>query len=408
MLTRKMLVQAASNGLAGWKVEVNIRRLDEPWRIVFKALDEAPSGEEHEYLVHALQHFDNWQELLGEIVGTPPGTKFGDFPSLEELAKDLLPIDWLWKNYIPRAMLTLMGAAPGVGKSNICLDLADRAIDGKPWPDGQPNPTTGANVIYVDAEAVPQVINERAVDWGMNRSRLFMLLPDDDLLDLGAEKYRNKLVEMTGQIQPALIIIDSLSSISRKGENNIEDIRTLLAFLNALAQDYNTALILIHHLRKGSVGQMKTWDVGLDDFRGSGHIVAMSRSVIGITLVQTEAETDRNGPRKFEVIKTNLGPYPKPLGFEVLEKQPAGLQINWLEKPPQVYKEPSKQDTCVAWLEGLLRSAKKPLKPGEIEELGVPFDFGRAMIYRARDILADHIENTGGRQSPNNAWAWKD
>ena len=264
----------------------------------------------------------------------------------------------------------------------------------------------GACVVYVDAEAVPQLLNQRALQWQMDSSRLFLLLPQPgEMIDFGQARDQDRLVEMVSALSPDLVIIDSLSSISTKGENNVEDVRLVLGYLNLLAQDFDIGLVLIHHLRKGSSLQARLWDVSIDDFRGSGHIIAMSRSVMGLSVVQAQAEPDRNGPRKLEIIKTNLGAYPSPLGFEFAPLQPAGVFLKW-GSAPQPYQEPTQLEKCKAWLESLLRLSTEPLKPRQVIEQGEEEGYGRSLIYRAREELANSIQNTHGRQHPHNAWQW--
>ena len=73
-------------------------------------------------------------------------------------------------------MLTLFGAAPGAGKSLVALDLARRIIAGEPFPDGAPVPNPGSNVLIVDAEGAPALLNQRAEAWRMDRRRLFLRL----------------------------------------------------------------------------------------------------------------------------------------------------------------------------------------------------------------------------------------
>ncbi|MGA3210918.1 MAG: AAA family ATPase, partial [Terriglobales bacterium] len=34
------------------------------------------------------------------------------------------PVEWLWKPYVPGAMLTLLSGAPGVGKTYVALAIA--------------------------------------------------------------------------------------------------------------------------------------------------------------------------------------------------------------------------------------------------------------------------------------------
>jgi hypothetical protein len=79
---------------------------------------------------------------------------------LAEIADDLPPITWFWSDWIPNGMITLLGSAPGIGKSFFALDLARRVIHGMAFPDGSATPRPGAAVIYVDAELVPQMMSD--------------------------------------------------------------------------------------------------------------------------------------------------------------------------------------------------------------------------------------------------------
>jgi hypothetical protein len=408
MLTQRIQVQAIADRMAGLPVKGNMRRLTEPWLSCWKALDGAAAGQYHNALMEALQEFPDRGVIMEQILAARPGAALGEYASLEELAKDLPPIEWVWRGWIPRGMITLLGAAPGAGKSFLALDLAKRIVQHESWPDGQVNTSQRRNILYVDAEQVPQLANERALSWGIPRSKLYFLLPEaDDMIDFGKPRYRDLLTEMAYQLQPELVILDSLSSISSKGENNVEDVRVVLGFLNMLAQEYKVGLVLIHHLRKGSNnGQLKLWDVSMDDFRGSGHIIAMARSVMGVSVVQTAAEADRNGPRKVEIIKTNLGPYPEALGFEFAPLHPKGVFLNW-GNAPQAYHEPTKEEECREWLLMLITNAPEGIKPKEAVEAGEEYGYARAMIYRARNELKAQIVNTLGRKHPENLWKRK-
>jgi KaiC/GvpD/RAD55 family RecA-like ATPase len=123
------------------------------------------------------------------------------FPSLDQLSGDIPPVSWLWPGWIPRGMITLLCAAPGAGKSYFALDLAHRLIAGLPWPDGAPPSAPGAKVIYVDAEAAPQLLNARAVAWGMDRRHLFpMLAAPDQGLDLNTPACQERLLAMAAAL----------------------------------------------------------------------------------------------------------------------------------------------------------------------------------------------------------------
>ncbi len=417
MITRRMMVQAIADRLGGLEVDRRITRKSkhfaDPWKGIWEALDKADAcgGALYEAMLNALAANGERDKILAEISYARKGGKYGEFQNLEELGADLLPIQWLWPGWIPLGMITLLGAAPGVGKTSLMLDLARRVIHQHAWPDGKGMGVSRQNCLFVDAENVPQIINQRAIQWGMNRKKLFLMHPDmDDILDFSQQRYKDRLTEMIAQLEPGLVIIDSLSSVSSKGENNIEDVRQMLSFLNMLAREYELGMVIIHHLRKHSGMQMQLFDISLDDFRGSSHIAAMARSVIGVSVVQTQSITDRNGPRRVEIVKTNLGPYPEALGFSMKDGADGGMVLLWDGKAPEAYKEPTQRDECREWLEDFLKDAmeRKPVPPKEVLRAAVEEGFSRALVFQARGELRAHIKNTEGRKKTGNCWQWSD
>lgn len=409
MLTRTMQLQLLADLLAGIpRKRHRVREFQEPWRTCYLNIADTPVELRANALKAALTNFPDGQqsEIIGDIMRIAPGRQLPLYPALADIAADLDPVRWLWTNWIPRGMITLMGAVPGAGKSYVCLDLAHRLIANLGWPDGKPmDPSfTGNAVVYIDAEVVPQLINQRAEAWGMDRKRLFLMLPDDDseMIDFSVEKYRDHLVEMLHSVQPSLLIIDSLSSINSRGENNVDDVRTLLAFLNTVAKEFEIGLILIHHLRKHSTLPLLSNDLSIDDFRGSSHIIAMSRSVLGLNVVQTGPEPDRNGPRKMQVLKTNLAAYPDPVGCEFVPLYPTGVMLKW-GREPEEYEKPTEADKCESWLIELL-TTRGAMRPKEIIEEALNAGYSRATVYRTRENLTGRIVDTEGRQSPKNEW----
>jgi hypothetical protein len=401
-------------------VQVQPRDLDEPWRTIYRRIGPVgnPSLAE-QALWQATKGLEGRHQILDALLANLPRAEAGQpFTSLQELAADLPPIHWLWPDWIPRGMLSLLGAAPGAGKSLLALDLARRIIHDLGFPDGAAVPTPGGNVILVDAEAVPQLQNQRARSWGMDCSRLFLMLPPEayGFLDLGREEHQDRLIEMAHNLRPELVIVDSLSSIHQKGENSVEDVRAVLRFLSALAYEYDLGLLLIHHLRKGGrvprCSAMVAADaVSADDFRGSGHIIAMARSVLALSIVQDGPQPDLNGPRRLEVVKTNLCRYPPALG--VAFDPPAtgsassgGAPILRYTDASEPYRRPTQTEECGIWLLDLLAHAGEPLRPKEIVAAAKKAGFTRATLYRARKELGDCIVDRGsGPYDPLKTWA---
>ena len=412
MLTKKMQIQAVVDRLHGLPTTLTAANLAEPWRTCWQALENA-DGNKRDALVLAMQDRDDRDAILGAVFSAVPGAPLGHFPSLLEMdqAGLLAPIEWLWTDWIPLGMLSLLTASPGAGKSMVALDLAGRIIESTTFPDGSPIACTRATVVYVDAEATPQIHNERIEMWGIDRSRLYLMVPDveDLFIDLNQTVHRDRLVEMITTVNPGLVVIDSLSTISLKGENNKEDVMQLLGFLSRVALEFNCGMLLIHHLRKRSVlpmGDVLTQD----DVRGSGHIVAAARSVLGLSIIQTGAEPDRNGPRRLEVLKTNLTRYPRPIGLELIPRHPKGVLLKY-GPVPERYEAPTKIDSCTDWLLAVLEELGEPAKPAELVELAADEGYGRALVYKSKKLLEGQIINTRGRKDPHNKWAlaeWQD
>ncbi len=320
---------------------------------------------------------------------------------MEAISPNLPPTTWLWPNWIPNGLLTILGATPGTGKSWLALELSRVVIHGGAWPDGQPY-RGGGNVVWVEAEGVPQITRDRCRAMGIDMSHLWPIIPTPgDIIDFSTPAGRDDLIETVQAVKPRLIVIDSLSGISSKGENNIEDIRRILAFLVGLASEYNAGLVLVHHLKKVDRSQLSLPGLHMHDFRGSGHIIAVARSVIGLS-IQSPAggAIKRSGPRLMEIVKATLVEEPPKLGMNI-QSDGAGIRIVFGEPPAG--ETTTTGDECANWLLELLE-ANGPMKPRDIIDLADAEGYERAMVYRARQKLAGLVVDTLGRKHPKNEW----
>jgi len=268
-------------------------------------------------------------------------------------------------------------------------------------------------VLYVDGEAVPQLLNARAESWGMDRDRLYLMLPDErrGLIDFGADAEQARLTQMCHDLDPCFVVVDSLGAVSARGENSVEEVRDILSFLGAVAREFDLALLLIHHLRKKGKLAPPTDLVSIDEFRGSSHIVAIARSVLALSVIQSGPQPDRNGPRQLEVVKTNLGRYPPPLGVLLVpppgstEEEDGVPRLRYTE-PPKSYRPPTQVDECAAWLVEYLEHAQEPRQPKHVLAAAMEAGFTRTTVYRARKRLGGKIVEIGtGLQDPYKRWA---
>ncbi len=369
------------------------------------------------------------------------------YPSLHDLSGKFPPVDWLWPSWIPRGMLTLFGASPGVGKSFVALDLARRIIHGQPFPDGAPAPSPGADVLIVDAEGAPALLNQRAQAWGIDSSRLYLMLSPDrtGFIDLVQPGQIRLLTLMINEIRPALIVVDSLAAATSRGETSLQSARDILGGLSTLARVFNTAILVIHHLRKRtrSGAAAPSPQVSIDDLRGSSHLSAAARSVLALSLSRAPEGPAERSPsfpispsphhespslpispspsrgspplplspsppqpvtRRLEVVKTNLCRHPPPLALRFEGEGVAVPTLHyseWVEPPPP----PTQLDLCARWLIDYLADADSPVKPADVVRAAVEQGFSRPTLYRARQALAGKVIDLGNSpHDPNKRW----
>lgn len=406
MLTVRMQVQAIADRLAGFPVQTNPRFFTQPWQSIWNTIDAAPPGLESEALFNITQTLENREEVIQTILATRPGYTPG-IKSLGDIAPELPEISWAWKGFIPNGMISILAAAQGVGKSFVGLDLAHRIINLGTYPDGTPVNRPGANVIYIDAESVPQILVERASHYGLDQSKLFPMLADSgELIDLDKPKYQDRLTEMVNHLKPELIILDSISTSHSRDQNKVEEMRGFIGYLVRLAGWADCGLVMLHHIRKPSMGnRMMFVDFGIEDLSGTAYITQQARVVMGLRVVRTGQEYDPSGPRELKVLKTNLSIFPKPIGFTFEKVSAEGARLHWNTTPAKPYREPTEADQCAEWLTDLLLMHPEGLRPNEIEKKGQEAGYGRSMIHRVRKDLEPQIANTIGRKSPGNAWA---
>ncbi len=410
MLTDRMMIQAIVDRMAGMEVTLKEDQFRDPWRTCWQVVETTESDRIYFALHEALGEHPERDAIIQRLVNGTPGAALGRYPSFKEIQDHLPPITYLWDPWLPNGMLTMVGAAPGVGKSYVMLYLINQIIEGRPFPDGHPGPEPGRNVIYVDAENAPQLHAMRCESLEMDTEKLFMMQPPEGvLIDLELPEQQAQLIEMVATLNPVLVVIDSLSSAHMGGENNVEDVRDIMMFLNNLAQYYNIAVVLVHHIRKRNSQQMEMFDLSMDDLSGSGYLQRLPRVIWGMSVVRTGPSLDRNGPRKVEVLKNNLSQYPEPLSFEFVPRHPTGVLLRWSDDVPEPFKKPTEVEKCADYIVQILRQADGPLAPKDVIERAKANGFSESTVRRAkRDKLLGVVLDTCSLHDPSNEWELND
>jgi len=307
-----------------------------------------------------------------------------------DIAAMLGPITWSWPGWLPAGMLTIIAAEPGVGKSALCLRIAQTLIGNKiDWPDGTLYDGGAGRVVWAESESGQAINLERAKAWGIDTSRIIQPgLPLEDFrLDDAAKMAA--LIDLAYLPDVRAIIIDSLRGANSRNEND-SDVIALVMSLSQLARDTNKPIILTHHLRKrglldGSDGP------NLDRLRGSSAIVQPARVV---WTLDTPDLQDKE-TRRLAQAKNNLARTPRPLGLTISEQ---GVVFVDAPEPPKVV---SQQDAAINFLLALL--ADEALPSEDVITQAKLAGHSERTVRRAKDKIGVVSLKKGGGSGP---WLW--
>jgi KaiC/GvpD/RAD55 family RecA-like ATPase len=158
--------------------------------------------------------------------------------------------------HIRRGQLTLIAAAPGVGKSLISLTLAVRA--GVPAlyfsADTDQDTMTNRAAAMVTQWRVSDI--EQAKQQGLTErinaqleKLMFVRMDFDANPSLTYLEGNLKAFEMVYGEFPALIVIDNVSNVDNEsGEGGTQSLEYSFDFLHQMARDTGAAVVLLHHV----------------------------------------------------------------------------------------------------------------------------------------------------------------
>jgi len=406
-LTRKYQQQIIRDYVEGLEPSTGIALLSDPYDWLYEHLGQTDNPDRRYSLLSRLVHQnEEWRSIVEDVLALTPG-QTDTFKTIEQVGAERPPTTWLWKNWVPKGYLSMLAGYPSAGKTYFALDFIRLIAMGLPAPDGEPfTNLSSQTTIFVDGEDFAAEAWRRLSAWDFTPAKMFVYeKPHDQMIDFTFADHKDALREMCYTLKPDLVFVDSLSTVSPNGENSVEDVRILLSFLISVAQDYNCAVCLLHHLSKPKKGTNPR--LTMHDLRGSSHIVAMARSIIGLDNLNLGTE-DPNGPKIIKSLKNNLGriPFPIRLDFEASPTNPDLADLHYsdmtLFSKPQDLK--SEAQRCAERLADLLET-EGPLSYIDIVSAGEDEGFSRYAIGKARETLGPRIADTQKPGLPGNKWA---
>jgi DNA repair protein RadA/Sms len=153
--------------------------------------------------------------------------------------------------------LVLIGGAPGIGKSTLVIQAADKLA------------AAGAKVLYISGEESERQIKMRGERLGVDAESLFLL----------CETNLQAIISETDALRPDLVIVDSIQTVfSEKIESapgSVSQVREVATQLMMFAKATGTPVFLTGHVTKeGSIAGPKTLEHIVDTviyFEGDRH-----------------------------------------------------------------------------------------------------------------------------------------
>lgn len=284
----------------------------------------------------------------------------------------LEPVRWLWRGFLPAGMLTILGGAPGCGKTTIALCLAAVITRGGAWPDGSRFTQPGEVLIWSGEDATA-VTAARLVAAGADMTRVHFIDgiagSDGEAFDPGRDM---PLLEAAAEAltAPRLLILDPIVSAVAGDSHKGAEVRRSLQPVVTLGQRLGCAVLGITHFSKGTSGRDP-----VERVTGSIAFAALARVVLVAAKVKAEPSDDAEPRRVFMRAKSNIGP----------DEGGFAYALERVEVAPEV------EGQRVQWLEALDGTARELLTDAEAE----PDDGERGSATdEAADFLRDMLNGT--------------
>ena len=319
---------------------------------------------------------------------------------VETFAQEYLDAD----NYLPLGTVTIFSGRGSVGKTTFALDYVAQVsagtLPGKYY--GHPQ-----NVLLVSHEDDPGTqLKPRLIAAGVNVDNVHLFSVRTHFGDVSADSMPSltKDVDLIKQAiaewQPALIVIDPLSSTIDGDLHKVADVRRALAPIMQLAQVNKLVVIALHHVNKGS-GAASDKISGSHAFRDAARSVLLfardDETKTTVVTLDKSNYTDAQGDSfQFQIVTcdvpTDDGKTASVGRVELLGKSDVSVSDIWQREHDQGDKE--EQNETRAWLRGYLMDIGGSAASGDIRKAAQAEGHVWRTVQRAGKKLCD-IKRTG-------------
>jgi hypothetical protein len=162
---------------------------------------------------------------------------------------------WLVEGLWAAEAVGIVGGEPKCCKSFLALDVAVSVASGAPCLRRFSPRKTGPVLLFAAEDAL-HVVRRRlegiALAAGVAFPDLDVHVVTTPVVRLDLDDHRKKLTETVEALRPKLLVLDPFVRLHRIDENAAAEVAPLLAYLRELERCYKTAVLLVHHARKGA------------------------------------------------------------------------------------------------------------------------------------------------------------
>lgn len=331
------------------------------------------------------------------------------------LARDIEPeaVSWLWPGRLAVGKLTTCDGDPGLGKSTLTLEVAARLSRGDALPGGTEHPPMGAVLLNAE-DGAADTIRPRLELAGADLARVYIL---EGVREADGTERNITLAKTLDAIETAitthhagLLVIDPLMAYLGGEVNSYrdQDVRGVLAPLQAMLDRTGCAAILVRHLNKAqSMSAL---------YRGGASIGIIGAARFGWLVGR---DPDDETATVVGCLKCNIGPEPKPWRYWLRGVEGSDhARVEWDSEPctvtnqamlgaePEDPEERSALEEAEVWLLDALAFGARPSKEllREAEREGV----AKKTLYRAKAKLKIEAKRESVRGSKGEGrWLWR-
>jgi AAA domain len=288
---------------------------------------------------------------------------------------------WLIEGLWSAQAVGIIGGEPKCGKSFLALDLAVSVASGTPCLRHFVTRQCGPVLLFA-AEDAPQIVRQRlkgiTAAAGADFHSLDVHVITVPTLRLDHPEQQRALHATVAGLKPQLLVLDPLVRLHGIDENLAAEVAPLLGYLRSLQRCHRTAVVLVHHARKGAAHER-----GGQALRGSSELHAWGDSNLYLR---------RNGPHLNLSIEHRAAPGADRLQL-TLKANPPALALELMNHQPAEF-QPT-QPSARQRIEQILAEAKTPLSQRQLR------DAARIRTSHVAEVLAQLIAAGRVTRSPD-------